>query len=80
MYVCYIFACWQNYCCHGNTTVCSLSIVALHMLLSTITNIERVVMKTQQWVMFALLSYVCRQQYKNFETVVMETQQCVLLV
>ena len=50
------------------------------MLLSTITNIEIVVMKTQQWVIFALLSYVCRQQYKNFEAVAMETQQRVLLV
>ena len=37
-------------------------------------------MKTQQWVIFALLSYVCRQQYKSFEAVAMETQQRVLLV
>jgi hypothetical protein len=80
MYVCYIFACSQNHCCHGNTAVRSLSIVALHMMLSTITNIVRFVMKTQQWVIFALLSYVCHHQYKNFETVAIETQQCVLLL
>jgi hypothetical protein len=80
MYVCYIFARSQNHCYHGNTTVCSVSIVALHVLLSIITYIERVVMKTQHWVTFAFLSYVCHQHYKNFETIVMEKQQCVLLV
>jgi hypothetical protein len=80
MYVCYVFARSQNHCCRGTTTICSLISVALRMLLSTITSIERVVMKTQHWVISALLSYVCHQQYKNFETVAMETQQCVLLV
>jgi len=79
MYVCYICACSQNHCCHGNTTVCSLSVVVLRVLPSTITNIEKVVMKTQQWIIFALLSFVCHQ-YTNFETIAMETQQCVLLV
>ena len=56
-----------NHCRHGNTTVCALCIVDLHVVFNNRETMS-VVLERQQWLPFVLLS-----SYKTFHTAVNNT-------